>query len=85
VSLVTTAEQALWTQADMPGLRIPQAFVDTLVRTPTEQQQAIGLAHAADMLAQVRDVPGVKGVLLYPPDAHEDEALGRVLELAGIA
>lgn len=85
VSLVTTAEQALWTQSDMPGLRIPQSFVDTLVRTPTEQQQAIGLAYATDMLAQVRDVPGVSGVLLYPPDANEDEALSRVLELGGIA
>ena len=66
VAVVTTLEQALWLQREVPGARVPDELVEQLRRTPERERRDFGLAYAADLVARLRDVKGVSGVLLFP-------------------
>jgi 5,10-methylenetetrahydrofolate reductase len=81
---VTGIDQALWVQAELPGAAIPDAFIEKLSSTPNPaQQRTIGLEYAADMIRQLREMPGVGGILLYPYDStnQDVEAIDRLLDM----
>lgn len=66
VAVVTTLEQALWLQRHVPGARVPDALVAHFRLTPESKRRAFGLAYTSDLIAQLRAVPDVSGVLLFP-------------------
>jgi methylenetetrahydrofolate reductase (NADPH) len=85
VALVTGIDQALWVQAELPSAAIPDAFVEKLSSTPSPaQQRTVGLEYAANMIRQLREMPGIGGILLYPYDSTEQdvEAIGQLLDMA---
>jgi methylenetetrahydrofolate reductase (NADPH) len=85
VAVVTSAEQALWVQTEKPETLIPQQFIDTMIATPEPQRHAVGLSYAAELLNQIREIPGVRGILLYPYDSRPEdvEAMAELLETVG--
>jgi methylenetetrahydrofolate reductase (NADPH) len=85
VAVVTSAEQALWVQTEKPETLIPQSFIDMMIATPLPQRRAAGLAYAAEQLNQIRDMPGVSGILLYPYDSQPEdvEAMADLLAMVG--
>ena len=66
VAVVTTLEQALWLQREVPGARVPDKLIERLRRTPEREQRDFGLAYAADLVARLRGIQGVGGALLFP-------------------
>jgi methylenetetrahydrofolate reductase (NADPH) len=84
VAVVTGVDQALWVQSELPGAAIPDTFVDKLASTPSPAQQRVfGLEYAAHMIRQLREMPGIGGILLYPYDSTEQdiEAIDRLLDM----
>ena len=49
-----------------PDIAAPDALFDALRALPEDQCAAAGLARAADLIARLRGIPGVDGVLIYP-------------------
>jgi methylenetetrahydrofolate reductase (NADPH) len=85
VTVVTSIEQALWLQTELPDIAIPDAFVEKLASTPNPtEQRTIGLEYATEMIRQLREMPTVGGILLYPYDSIERdvEAIDRLLDMA---
>ncbi|MCU0490577.1 MAG: methylenetetrahydrofolate reductase C-terminal domain-containing protein [Chloroflexaceae bacterium] len=82
LAVVTTLEQALWLQAEVPGALVPEEFIALLRRTPGPQRRAAGLAYSAEMLAELRATPGVSGALLFPLGG-DIESMGELIERAG--
>ena len=66
VAVVTTLEQALWLQREVPGTRVPDELIAQFSITPERKRRDFGLAYAADLVARLRNVKGVSGVLLFP-------------------
>ncbi len=85
VSVVTSIEQALWLQAEMPGSRIPDRLIEQLAGTPRAQQRAAGLSYAAEMIGHIREIAGISGVLLYAPEEDEVATIGELLDMTGLA
>ena len=81
VAVVTTLEQALWLRREVPGARVPDELVEQFSQTPERKRRDFGLTYAADLVARLRGVAGVSGVLLFP--LHGDvpsvrDVLGRI-------
>jgi methylenetetrahydrofolate reductase (NADPH) len=85
VAIVTSHERALWVQAQRPETGIPAEFVDRMGSLPAQEQRAFGLAYAAEMLNEIRAIPGVGGVLLYPYATEEADVLAmcELLDMVG--
>ena len=66
VAVVTTLEQALWLRREVPGARVPDELVEQFRKTPERKRRAFGLTYAANLVARLRHVRGVSGVLLFP-------------------
>ena len=66
VAVVTTLEQAVWLQRHVPGARVPDELVEQFKKTPEARRRAFGLRYTGDLITQLRAVPEVSGVLLFP-------------------
>lgn len=80
VAVVTTLEQAHWLNDNIPGARVPSAFVDMLTRELPGQRRAAALRWNSDFVIRLRRVEGVSGILLYAME-HDVESLGELLAL----
>ena len=78
VGVVTRLEQTHWLREHVPGAFVPDTLINMLRRTPKAQRRRVGLAYARDLVAQLRETPGVDGVLLFAFDDNV-ESLGELL------
>ncbi|MEW5961868.1 MAG: methylenetetrahydrofolate reductase C-terminal domain-containing protein [Chloroflexota bacterium] len=83
VAVATKLEQALWLQTQVPGSPVPQEFVSLLRRTAPAQRRATALAYIADLIGQIRRLPEVSGVLVFPLNS-DVESMGELLQVAGL-
>lgn len=80
VAIVASPEGARWLQREVPGARVPDSLVSSLARTPAPRRRNAGLEHTADIVARLREMPGISGVLLFPL-LGDVESTGELLEL----
>ena len=81
VTIVASAEVAVWLRANRGGTVIPDSLLERLAETGYSEDSAI--AETARLIAEIRDVPGVSGVNLAA--MPNTELAARVLEAAGVA
>jgi methylenetetrahydrofolate reductase (NADPH) len=67
---------------EIPGMHVPDEVVGRLRGVPEERVAAEGLALCADVIQQVREVPGVAGVHVMA--VGWEEAVPEILERAGL-
>jgi methylenetetrahydrofolate reductase (NADPH) len=81
LTVVASAEVAVWLRANRGGTVIPDSLLERLAETGFSEDSAI--AETARLIAELRDVPGVSGVNLAAlPSA---QLAARVLAEAGVA
>lgn len=69
-------------QNEVPGMYVPDAVVRRLRGVPSDRVAAEGLTLCAEIVRQVREIPGVAGVHLMA--FSWEEAIPEILERAGI-
>jgi methylenetetrahydrofolate reductase (NADPH) len=67
---------------EVPGIDVPDAIVERMEAVPADRQWDEGVRIALDVLEQVREIPGVRGVHLM--SIKNEEAIVRVAEEAGL-
>lgn len=67
---------------EVPGMYIPDAVVARLRGVPEDRVPAEGLALCAEIVQQLRDIPGVAGV--HVMSFNWEEAIPEILERAGL-
>lgn len=67
----------------VPDIRVPDALIRRLRSVPESERDAEGLRFARDVIEQVREIEGVRGVLIYPLDLP-NERMVRLIEMAGV-
>lgn len=67
----------------IPGVEVDDATFDRLAGLSGEEAKAAGVSVAADVIKQLRTVPGVAGVHIMAP-GWETEAITRVVSAAGL-
>jgi methylenetetrahydrofolate reductase (NADPH) len=80
VGVITRLEQAEWLDAHVPGAQVPAQLIDQLRATPPSERRRVGLRYTAALIAELRTVPAVSGVLLFAMD-DDVESLGELLNL----
>jgi methylenetetrahydrofolate reductase (NADPH) len=79
VAVVTSLEQALWLQREVPGSRVSDEFIARLRRTPESQRRVKGTQYALELVQQLEETRNVHGVLLFPLHGNVS-SLAEVLE-----
>lgn len=80
VAPVVSLEGAYWLQREVPGARVPEELISTLSRAPEAHRRNAGLSYAAEQIHNLRETPGVNGVLLYPL-LDDVESIAELLDL----
>ncbi|MEP7356817.1 MAG: methylenetetrahydrofolate reductase, partial [Anaerolineales bacterium] len=62
VGPLRSPKTAEFMRTHVPGVVIPDAVVDRLKKTPKPRWQEEGMAICVEIIEQVRQIPGVKGV-----------------------
>lgn len=81
VCVPRSARAARYLRDEVPGIDVPDAAIRRLEGVPEDRQAEEGIRLALEILAEVRDIPGVAGVHLIA--IKWEEAIGRVAEEAG--
>jgi methylenetetrahydrofolate reductase (NADPH) len=68
-------------RSEVPGMYVPDTIVKRLKGVPQERVQAEGIAMCAEIIQQVREIPGVAGVHVMA--FGWEEAIPEILERAG--
>jgi methylenetetrahydrofolate reductase (NADPH) len=66
----------------VPGIDVPDAFVERMDATPPERRWDEGVRIALEIVEQVREIPGVRGVHLM--SIKNEDGIIRVVEEAGL-
>jgi methylenetetrahydrofolate reductase (NADPH) len=66
----------------VPGIDVPDAFVERMDATPPERRWDEGVRIALEIVEQVREIPGVRGVHLM--SIKNEDGIVRVVEEAGL-
>jgi methylenetetrahydrofolate reductase (NADPH) len=81
VFVLRSAKAARYLRDSVPGIDLPDAIVERMDGAPPERQAEEGVRIAIEILHQLREIPGIRGVHLM---AIKNEAgLLRVIEEAG--
>ncbi|MEO1443014.1 MAG: methylenetetrahydrofolate reductase, partial [Chloroflexota bacterium] len=62
VGPVKSPKTARWMRENVPGVWIPDDIIDRLEKTPKKQRKAEGIKVCAEIIEQVREIEGVRGV-----------------------
>ncbi len=73
---------ARYMQNNVPGLDVPEDIVARLKGVPRDQVRNEGIKQCADIIQEVRDIPGIAGVHVMA--VEWEEAVPQILELAGL-
>ena len=67
----------------VPGVHIPDAVVERLAKTPRKQKREEGIRICVEIIEQVRQIEGVRGVHIMA--YRQEEAVPEIVERAGIS
>ncbi len=82
VGPIKSVGMARYMQNNVPGLDVPEDIVARLKGVPKDQVRNEGIKQCADIIQEVRDVPGIAGVHVMA--IEWEEAVPHILELAGL-
>ncbi len=67
---------------NVPGVRIPDAIVDRLAKTPKKEKREEGMKICIELIQQVREIEGVHGVHLMA--YRQEETVREIIDRSGI-
>ena len=73
---------AQFMRSRVPGVHIPDAVVERLAKTPRKQKREEGIRICVEIIEQVRQIEGVRGVHIMA--YRQEEAVPEIVERAGI-
>jgi len=82
VGPIKSVGMARYMQKSVPGMDVPEEIVARLKGVPKEQRRQEGIKQCADIIRQIREIPGVAGVHVMA--IEWEEAVPHLLELAGL-
>jgi methylenetetrahydrofolate reductase (NADPH) len=82
VGPLRSAAAAEWMRRHIPGVMIPEAVIDRLRRTPASRQAVEGKRLCVEIIQQVREIPGVRGVHVMA--YRQEELVAEIIEEAGL-
>ncbi len=82
VGPIKSVGMARYMQKSVPGMDVPEEIVARLKGVPKEQRRQEGIKQCADIIRQIREIPGVAGVHIMA--IEWEEAVAHLLELAGL-
>ena len=82
VAIPRSARAAHYMSEQVPGIDVPQEILDRLDRTPEERQADEGIQIALEIVAALRETPGVSGVHLIC--IKSPQTIARVVEEANL-
>lgn len=77
-----TARALRYLRDEVPGIDVPEEVLARMEGTPLERQPEEGVAIAVEIVRQVCELPGIRGVHLMA--IRNEEGLHRVIEEAGL-
>jgi len=82
VGPIKSIGMARYMQNNVPGMDVPEDVITRLKGVPKDQVKKEGIRQCADMIRQIREIPGVAGVHVMA--IEWEEAVHEILELAGL-
>ena len=82
VGPIKSIGMARYMQNNVPGLDVPEAIITRLKGVPKEKRREEGIRQCADIVSEVREIPGIAGVHIMA--IEWEEAVPQVAELAGL-
>jgi 5,10-methylenetetrahydrofolate reductase len=82
VGPIKSVGMARYMQNSVPGLDVPEDIVARLKGVPKGQRRQEGIEQCADIIREVREIPGVAGVHVMA--IEWEEAVPQILELSGL-
>ena len=82
VGPIKSPAMARYMQTKVAGMDVPDAIVQRMEKAPKEERRKEGIRLCAEIIQQVREIPGVAGVHIM--SVEWEEAIPEVLELAGL-
>lgn len=73
---------ARYMRDNVPGLDVPNEYVERMEKTPKEKWREEGIAICAELIQQMREIPGVAGVHIMA--IEWEEAVAKITEQAGL-
>jgi 5,10-methylenetetrahydrofolate reductase len=83
VGPIKSIGMARYMQTSVPGMDVPEDIIGRLKGVPKDQVRKEGIKQCAEIIQQVRQMPGVAGVHVMA--IEWEEAVPEILELAGLA
>jgi len=80
VGPLASAKTARWMRANVPGIHIPDTIIDRLEKAAKPAEE--GKKLCIDIIAQVREIAGVKGVHVMA--YRREHLVGEIIEASGI-
>jgi methylenetetrahydrofolate reductase (NADPH) len=82
VGPLRSEKTAEFMRTKVPGVHIPDAIVERLRKTPTEQKREEGKRICIEIIQQVREIEGVSGVHVMA--YRQEELVAEIIEEAGL-
>jgi methylenetetrahydrofolate reductase (NADPH) len=82
VGPIKSIGMARYMQNSVPGMDVPEDIIARLKSVPKEQVRKEGIKQCADIIHEMREIPGVRGVHVMA--IEWEEAVPEILELAGL-
>ena len=82
VFVLRTARAAHYLREEVPGIDVPDEVIARIESVPPERQPAEGIAIATEIVQQLRELTGIRGVHLMA--IRNEGAIARVIERAGL-
>ncbi|HJZ48289.1 MAG TPA: methylenetetrahydrofolate reductase, partial [Roseiflexaceae bacterium] len=82
VGPLRSAKAAEFLRTRVPGVWIPDAIMDRMAKTPTQQQAEEGKRICIEIIQQVRAIEGVRGVHVMA--YRQEEAVAEIIHRAGL-
>jgi 5,10-methylenetetrahydrofolate reductase len=82
VGPIKSVGMARYMQNSVPGMDVPEDIIARLKGVPKEQVRKEGIKQCADIIREMRQIPGVRGVHVMA--IEWEEAVPEILELAGL-
>jgi len=82
VGPIKSVGMARYMQRSVPGMDVPEEIITRLKGVPKDQRRQEGIKQCADMIREIREIPGVAGVHVMA--IEWEEATSQILELAGL-
>jgi methylenetetrahydrofolate reductase (NADPH) len=82
VGPIKSVGMARYMQNSVPGMDVPEEIISHLKSAPKDHRRQEGMKQCADIIQEIRQVPGVAGVHIMA--IEWEEAVPEILELAGL-